>query len=573
MPDRRRPRSPHFYGLPLTPERLTHAVEEPTRAALLAEAEEVLQGCWRFFAFADAPSGPTLGGLTDWHRCELTGHRVGEGLTPAPDFRAPAGMGELRGIWEKSRHHHTTVLALAYALTGDSRYAEGAAARIHDWIGANPPLRGVNWSSGAELGLRLMSWAWCFELLRPHPKWGDWFGPESLLWPSVYRHQVCLEAFGARPPGSGDLLGGLAGQYVASVTWPVFPESAEWRREAKAKLMREATLQFFESGVCRERGLGAHVFATEALLLPALLGEKCGDAFDPAYLARVARAVAVVGRLWGVDGSPTPSHDVEERLSVQLEPRAGLRVDWLLRVGRDWLGVPVPEPRGDEFVRGGARAGRGRVVYNATTLPPLPPVHPASSPAQFAAMGRLVPGKGFDRLLRSVHLARQAGADFRVNVAGEGPERGHLETLARALGLEDTVRFVGYVPDPHGFLARHDAFLLTSTAEGFANVLVEAMSCRLPVVAMDIRYGPNEIVVPGETGFLVPDGDLFGFAARLSELAAAPALRARLGTAGRARAEAVFSTARMTAQFRDVFAQAAGRPRPQKEETHVQHSW
>lgn len=229
----------------------------------------------------------------------------------------------------------------------------------------------------------------------------------------------------------------------------------------------------------------------------------------------------------------------------------------------------------DEFVRGGARAGRGRVVYNATALPPLPAPHPASAPppAQFAAMGRLVPGKGFDRLLRGVHLARQAGASFRVNVAGEGPERGHLETLARALGLEDTVRFVGYVPDPHEFLARHDAFLLTSTAEGFANVLVEAMACRLPVVAMDIRYGPNEIVVPGETGFLVPDGDLPGFAARLTELAADPALRARLGTAGRARAEAVFSTARMTAQFRDVFAGAAGRPRPQEEEPHVQHSW
>lgn len=349
LPDRRRPRAPYFYGLPLTPERLTRAVEESTRVALLGEAEEVLRGRWRFFAFADGPSDPTPDGLTDWHRCELTGSRADENLIPTPDFCPPAETGELRAIWEKSRHHHTTVLALAYALTGDSRYAVGAAARIADWLGANPPQRGVNWASGLELGLRLMSWAWCYELLRPHPDWGTWFGPESPLWPSLHGHQVSLEAFGAGgPQGSddSDLLGGLAGQYVASVTWPVFPESARWQREAKQALTRAATLQFFESGVSRERGLGAHVFATEVLLLPALLGERNGDAFDPAYLARVARAIAVAGRLRGVDGASSHVGNVEERLSVQLEPRGGSRVDWLLRVGRDWLGVPVPEPHG-----------------------------------------------------------------------------------------------------------------------------------------------------------------------------------------------------------------------------------
>ncbi|WP_216327031.1 glycosyltransferase [Deinococcus aestuarii] len=226
-----------------------------------------------------------------------------------------------------------------------------------------------------------------------------------------------------------------------------------------------------------------------------------------------------------------------------------------------------------EFVRGGARANRGTVVYNGTAIPPLPTPRALSAPARFAAMGRLVPGKGFDRLLRTARLARQGGADFRVDVAGEGPERGALEALARELGVEDVVRFVGYVHDPHAFLAGHDGFLLTSRAEGFANVLVEAMACRLPVVAMDINYGPNEIVVPGETGFLVPDGDLAGFAARLNELVADPALRTRMGDAGRARAETVFSTAHMTAHFRDVFFRAAGWARQGGENAHVWHSW
>ncbi|BDP43404.1 hypothetical protein DAETH_33730 (plasmid) [Deinococcus aetherius] len=343
-----RPHRQHFYGLPLSPPRLRRAVDEATRAALLREAGEILQGRWRFFTFADAPSDPTPGGLTDWHRCEVTGlYADPDACGPASSSHDPEVQGRLRTIWEKSRHHHTTVLAIAYALTGEDRYATGAAARIADWILANPPQRGVNWLSGAEAGLRLMAWAWCYELLRAHPQWGVWFGPDSPLWPSVHRHQEFLEEQ-TRPGASGgaSLLAALAGQYVASVTWPVFSGSPGWQREAKAALTREATLQLLESGVNRELSFGHHVWATELLLLPALLGERCGDAFHPAYLARLARAIRVIDRLRG-PGDLLPRYgDSDEALAVQFEPRGAPRVDWLLRVGRDWLGVPVPEPQG-----------------------------------------------------------------------------------------------------------------------------------------------------------------------------------------------------------------------------------
>lgn len=343
-----RRRQEPFYGLPLSPARLQELAGPDAVSATLREAELILQGRWNFFAFAQDPTPATPGGMTDWHRCEATGRRADpDAFGPTLNYRDPTEVGDVKTIWEKSRHHHTTLLAVAYALTGDHRYAAGAVARVADWILENPPLRGINWASGLEVGLRLVSWAWVYELLRPHPDWSGWFGPDSPLWPSVYQHQTFLEGFESRGSSANNhLLGELTGLYVASVTWPVFEESGRWQRAAKDALTREATLQFFESGVNREMGFGYHVFATELLLHCALLGEKIGDAFDPAVMARLARAIRVIGQLRG-PGDLLPRYgDDDEGRAAQLEARESPRVDGLLRVGRDWLGVPVPEPGG-----------------------------------------------------------------------------------------------------------------------------------------------------------------------------------------------------------------------------------
>ncbi|WP_216327562.1 heparinase II/III family protein [Deinococcus aestuarii] len=425
--------------MPLSPPRLRRVVDEATRAALLREADEVLQGRWRFFVFADAASDPTAGGVTDWHFCEVTGRRTDPDSPKfAPNSPEPAAVGDVRTIWEKSRHHHTTVLAIAYALTGEHRYAAGAAARIADWILENPPGRGVNWASRSEAGVRLMAWAWCYELLRPHSEWPTWFGPDSPLWPSVYRHQVFVGE-GAAPAG-GDTLAALAGQYVASVTWPFFEESARWRREAKVALAREATLQFLESGVNRELSFGHHLWATELILLPALLGERCGDAFDPAYLARVARAVAVVGRLRGEGGRLPRYGDIDDGLTVQVEPRSTSREDWLLRVGRDWLGVPVEEPPGGHL---GATLllGDGRVPLRCG-----PGLHGGSFAYPDAGLYVLTSGAGTERPVR---VLADAGPLGNLTPA----ERGHAD----ALGFTLSVGTQEVVVDPGTATSRADS--------------------------------------------------------------------------------------------------------------------
>lgn len=335
-----------FCGLPLRRELLTSPELAREIQVLRHEADALLEGRWPFFSFADQASSATLDGFPDWHRCDSTGvqsdpHAFG----PDIDYRDAELVGDYKYIWEKSRHHHTTVFALAYAITGEDRYARAAGQQITDWIRHNPPLRGLNWTSGLELGVRLISWAWCFHLLRGHPVWEEVFSPESSFWPTVYQHQLFLSRYASLGSSANNhLLGELAGQYVASLTWPLFPESEAWRRTAKASLEREAALQFFDSGLNREMGFDYHLFATELLLLPALIGAGRDDAFTDSYLSRIRAAIEALELLLDSRGHRPRYGDSDEGLAVQLQGRAMRREDWLLRVGRIYLGAAVKEP-------------------------------------------------------------------------------------------------------------------------------------------------------------------------------------------------------------------------------------
>lgn len=156
-------------------------------------------------------------------------------------------------------------------------------------------------------------------------------------------------------------------------------------------------------------------------------------------------------------------------------------------------------------------------------------------------VGSLVPAKRFDRFLEAVALARARGAALRAVLAGDGPERGRLESLARELGLlPHGVCFAGQRSDIPALLRGASIHLLTSEHEGFPNVLLEAMAACLPIVTTPA--GDAAVIVEdGVAGFVVPEGDVEAMAARITELAASSELRQRFGAAGRRRVETDFT--------------------------------
>src|SRR5207245_8477381 len=121
-------------------------------------------------------------------------------------------------------------------------------------------------------------------------------------------------------------------------------------------------------------------------------------------------------------------------------------------------------------------------------------------PPVVLAMGRLVPQKGFDWLLDAWARVRTDRPDWRLVIAGEGPDRAELASRARRLGVEASVEFPGFDREPYRRMAGAEVFVLSSRYEGFPLVLVEAMGCALPVVAMDCPSGPREIVREGADG-------------------------------------------------------------------------
>jgi glycosyltransferase involved in cell wall biosynthesis len=143
-------------------------------------------------------------------------------------------------------------------------------------------------------------------------------------------------------------------------------------------------------------------------------------------------------------------------------------------------------------------------------------------------------------------------------LAGDGELRGDVESLARELGVDDRVRFLGYVTDMGSWYAAFDAFLLTSANEGAPVVAIEAQSAAVPVVATDAG-GTRTVVDDGETGFLVQVGDVEALSSRLRTLREDVDLRKRLGAAGASRMRSRFSVERMVDGVERVYAEILSR--------------
>jgi glycosyltransferase involved in cell wall biosynthesis len=181
---------------------------------------------------------------------------------------------------------------------------------------------------------------------------------------------------------------------------------------------------------------------------------------------------------------------------------------------------------------------------------PAPP-EPSPKPIRIGYAGRLIPGKGVDQLLRACALLREKhGADVRLAIAGDGPLRRPLESLAHTLGIARLVDFIGWTDDVTSFWAEshlavgpNDTFI-----ESFCLSIAEAMSCSRATVVTDVGALP-ELVARNQTGIIVPAGDPTALAQGILAYLKEPALLAQHGAAARARAESRYSLRRCAADY------------------------
>lgn len=158
--------------------------------------------------------------------------------------------------------------------------------------------------------------------------------------------------------------------------------------------------------------------------------------------------------------------------------------------------------------------------------------------------GRLIHQKGVDVLLDAWPAVLQAHPDARLLIVGAGPDRSALEAQATKLGIKQSARFTGWVEGAARLMPACDAITVPSRWEGFGLVTLEAMGCKLPVIASRTSALP-EIVAHEETGLLVPPGEPAALADAINRLIGDSALAQRLGGAGYKRLVAEFSVDKM----------------------------
>ncbi|ALO13090.1 Heparinase II/III family protein [Streptomyces venezuelae] len=383
-----RPDGPAVTGARFTavlPAGTIGAVPPDAAKRLVAEADRLMAGHIEYFGVdRDDLVDP------DWWHDPKTGRRAPWGYAFDVPYRDEEAVGDIKQIWELSRHQYLTVLAAAYAITGDERYAERVAEHLRSWWAANAPLRGVHWTSGIELGIRLLSWVWVRRLLDGWPGAAGLFEGNPVALRQIWHHQRWLAAFPSRGSSANNhVIAEAAGQLAAACAFGWFPSSARWRADALRSLERQLRANTFGSGLNRELASEYHGLVLELGLAAVAEADAAGVPVPSTVrlvLLRMTDALAAV-----VDDRLRPPRqgDSDDGHGLILDGAGTDRWGSLLATGDavfgrlDWwpevTGTDVRTPLLAALVRPYAKAGTAPAVSR-----------PASRPAHFADAGMTI---------------------------------------------------------------------------------------------------------------------------------------------------------------------------------------
>ena len=239
--------------------------------------------------------------------------------------------GDVKYIWELNRLQHLVLLALAAVWTGNAAYRKEIEEQTVSWCAQNPFMRGLNWKSPLEAGIRLISWAHVSFLSRAPHRLEEVF--HRRLKETVYQHQYFIRRFYSKHSSANNhLIGEMAGLYVGSVFWPWYRESRTWQSFAKQKLIEEIIRQVEADGVGAERATEYQLFILEFFLLTGALGHAIGDPFPPEYWERLGRMLTFLSAMTDREGNQPMFGDGDSGQVVRLPELTQERVRSLIQI-------------------------------------------------------------------------------------------------------------------------------------------------------------------------------------------------------------------------------------------------
>jgi hypothetical protein len=310
-------------------------VPESGRKAVLAAADELMAGRWEMLGVVRRDME-----LPDWFSDPVTGSRA-----PADrhafrfNHRSESGTGNVKQLRELSRLQHLTLLSTGWFLSRDESYARRVADHLESWWRQNPFLSGVHWTSGIEIGIRLISLTWIRRLLADWPGVAGLFEENDLAVQQILWHQQYLARFHCRGSAANNqVIAEAAGQLIASCAFPWFPDSGEWRRAAARLLERELMRNTFPSGIGRELASDYQCFVAELGILAAAESAAAGHPLDQAVWQRLCAMLDSGAALLDERLRPPRQGDGCEGRALLLDAPTGNRWPALLALGEALCG-------------------------------------------------------------------------------------------------------------------------------------------------------------------------------------------------------------------------------------------
>lgn len=305
------------FGLPWI-EPLPIAFPE-TMHTYIERADRVLAGRFSVFAMPEA----ALEFPPNWHRDPKTGTVAPLEFGKSLDYRDNNIVGDIKYLWEPSRHLELVHLAQAWHLSGENRFLDGCRDLLDSWFEQNPYPMGVHWTSSLELALRLINWSFAWHLvggLRSPLFEGDAGVKLLQQWLlSVYQHcHFICRHFSRFSSANNHLMGEYAGLFFGAITWPCWSESSGWLTMAQSGLEEEAALQHASDGGNREQAVWYQHEVADMLLLAGVVGRRNGVHFSDEYWSVIERSLEFLASLSDVAGNMPMIGDSDDAVIVDL---------------------------------------------------------------------------------------------------------------------------------------------------------------------------------------------------------------------------------------------------------------
>jgi len=286
---------------------------------VVEEADGVLLGRVKFFGYPPVLLEEPIDYSYDPH----AGVRWPSRHAKRIDYRHLAEA-DAKWIWELNRLQNLPLLAQAWLLSGDDRYADAALNRVERWAGQSAPGRGIAWSNGYEAGLRAISLAVTFDALRRFEGMDE--GRAQRLLTVLWQHTRWIERDpSTHSSANNHRIGELVGLLVVSLLVPEVPGSESRRRRAIVELENELGRQILPDGTGAEQAFYYHLYVLDLTLLAVAALDVTGQSVPDGILDALRRSADAISTQVG-EGEPAPRYGDED-------DGRGIRLDTSERIG------------------------------------------------------------------------------------------------------------------------------------------------------------------------------------------------------------------------------------------------